>query len=170
MSKKQITVKNLGIEYLKAFSGLTLKAIKEKPDFSFMCIFSRCDLTTKDDVRQLTGLNEKEYHKIFEKAPEDNWRFLKTGALANETLLGHLGKEWITEAQHLVSSLMWKFMQTMSLEAISDQFELITEDRLEDVCPEYFEDGRFDITLEEVNDAIILSMDTLQAIVERRNK
>lgn len=168
--KNDISVKNLGIKYLEAFSGITQKGIKENPGMAFFSVLSQYEETTKDDVRMLTGLNEKEYHKVFSEFPEDNMRFIKTGSLANVTLLNHLEKPWLSDAQHLVSLLLWKFMQSASLNEISDQFELITEDRLEDICPQYFEDSRFDITLEEVNDAVVLSMDTLHAIVERRGK
>ena len=169
MKEKNISVKTLGIEYFKVISGFTKKAIKENPDMSFISFLSFYDCTSKDDVRQLTGLNEKEYHKVFSEIPEDNMRYVKSGSLANETLLKHLDKPWLTEGQHLVSSLIWKYMQLESLNEISDQFELITEDRLEDVCPQYFKDDRYKITLEELNDAVILSMDTLHSIFEKRS-
>ena len=169
MKEKDLSMKTVGIEYLRVFIGFEEKnVIKDNPDMGFFSALSLYDVTTKDDVRLLTGLNEKEYHKVFTEFPENKMRYVKTGALANETLLNHLDKEWLTPGQHVMSMLLWKFMQSASIGVISDQFELVTGDRLEDVCPQYFEDGRFSITLEEINDAVILSMDTLHEIYERR--
>lgn len=169
MKKKDLSMKNAGLEYLKVFINFENKnAVEENPDMAFFTVLGLYDLTTKDDVRLLTGLNEKEYHKVFTDAyPKDEMRFVKTGALANDTLLNHLDKDWLTPGQHAMSLLLWKFMQSASLGVISDQFELVTGDRLEDVCPQYFEDGRYAITLEELNDAVVLSMDQLHEIYER---
>ena len=169
MEENNLSMENVGIEFLKDFINFENKnAVKENPDMAFFTVLGLYDLTTKDDVRLLTGLNEKEYHKVFTEAyPEDEMRFVKTGALANETLLNHLDKEWLTPGQHAMSLLLWKFMQSASIGVISDQFELITGDRLEDICPQYFEDGRYAITLEELNGAVVLSMDQLHEIFER---
>lgn len=171
MKKKDLSMKNVGLEYLRVFIGFENKnVVRENPTMSFFSALSLYDVTTKNDVRLLTGLNEKEYHKVFSEFPDDKMRYVKTGALANETLLNHLDKDWLTPGQHAMSFLLWKFMQSASLNVISEQFELVTGDRLEDVCPQYFEDDRFAITLEELNDAVVLSMDQLHEIYERNTK
>jgi hypothetical protein len=169
MNKKDLLMKNLGLKYINEFIGLQdPKSIREQPELTFITAIGAYDFTSDEDVLLLTGLSKRAYRKIFGKRPGKNYRYIKTDYFAITTLERHLDIKGLTPGQRAMSMLLWKCLQHQTIGEIALKFHLVTDDKLEDVCPQYFEDGLYGITPEELNDAVILSMDTLHEIYARR--
>lgn len=166
---QDLLMKNVGLKVINEFIGNDdPKSFRDYPELTFMTAIGAYHLTSEEDVLLLTGLSKREYRKIFRKQPGKNYRIFKTDYFAIKAMKEHLDKKGLTPGQHSMSMLLWRCLQHQTIGEVSLKFYLATDNKLEDICPQYFEDSIYKITPEELNDAVVPSMDILHDIYERR--
>ena len=162
-------MKNVGLKFINEFIGIgDPKSFRDYPELTFITAIGAYDFTSEEDVLLLTGLSKREYRKIFRKRPGKNYRIFKSDSFAIKAMERHLDKKGLTPGQHSMSMLLWRCLQHQTIGEVALKFYLVTDNKLEDICPQYFVKGIYEITPEELNDAVVLSMDTFHDIYERR--
>ena len=146
--------KALGLECLSEITGVNAG---DYPNEVFLYTLLSKTILPLNDLLDATGLSKKKCSQVFEENHSEFGRNLRTDKRANEVLSKHLEREDLEPHQYAICELLWRRMQFFSIQFMDEQFTTLTGRSLIEDYPDdmAFRDEPYDITPEELNEAII---------------
>ena len=122
-----------GIQMLSDFFELD---VIKNPTLGFLSII--CILLSTVGLKDLCGLSNWEYNRIFEDNPEDGVRWHRSAKLAFNTIAAHMEKQNLDDCQFFISYLLREWLRNEYLMELGDEMESITgEDIIDYIDDEY---------------------------------
>ena len=176
LKEQNLTVAQLGEKTNKQTLALDFfgdyfhRDLKENPNISFLAIIYGKESLPKKDVLDVTGLSNRKYNQIFDDKSHPIIRKMKTNEAANLALAQHLERDDLLPHQRAICELLWKRMRYYSMGEILKRIEILTGRWLEDVYPQDkdFCEGSYDITVEELDEAMGLMLVHIMDLAEEK--
>lgn len=87
---------------------------------NILAAISRKDMSTEEDIRSITGLNAKDYRRLFKDDTDDVRRGFRLGIRAHLTISRHIRRNNLTPVQAAVSRLLWKLLKAHAYRCIQE--------------------------------------------------
>lgn len=87
-------------------------------EMTIVGVLTRKATSTEDDVMLLTGLNPKDYKRVFKEDASEDQRAFRLGLRANRVLTKHVNRDDLLPVQKQVSLLFWKLTRAYYADAL----------------------------------------------------
>ena len=159
MNKKNTQM--AGIQMLIDCFGLD---VTSNPSLGFLAIMC-CRLGTWE-LKDLCGLSNWEYHRIFEDDPEEGIRWHRSAKLAFNTIDAHMEKQNLDDCQYFISFLLWSWLRNEYLMELGEEMESITGDAIVDNLDDEYV---FDVSEQDLNIVGLLMLEHVQETQATKN-
>lgn len=132
----------IGIEMLSDFFELD---VIKNPTLGFLSII--CILLSTVGLKDLCGLSNWEYNRIFEDNPVDGVRWHRSAKLAFNTIEAHMGKQNLDDCQFFISYLLWGWLRNEYLMELGEEMESVTGEAILDNLDDEYEVSAKDLDI-----------------------
>ena len=145
-NKKEMT----GVQMLSEYCG---HDVTTNPTMYFLAIVCRC--LSSEEVKDLFGLSNWEYKRIFKDDFKEGYRWLRSAKRSFKTLDKHIMKQNLDACQDELSQHLWGWARGMYIYELSEALE---ESLWENPLEGREDNFEFNISAEELNEIGLLIM------------